>query len=103
LFTNREIQHRIAAAAQSLSGQELEHLCDEQTSKALFALSFPLFIRVSARANQATKREAVKSKDGVSRWTWKFEFEKEGYVYAVCTQWYPKNDPYVQKWLEAHE
>jgi len=103
LFTNREIQQRIAATAQNLSAQELEYLCDDQISKELFALSFPLFIRVSAKANQATKREAVKTNDGVSRWTWKFGFEKEGYAYAVCTQWFLRNDLYVKKWLEAHE
>lgn len=103
LFTNREIQQRIAAIASGLSTQELEHLCNERVSKELFGLSFPLFSRVSAKANQATKQAAVKSNDGVARWTWKFEFEKEGYAYAICTQWYAKNDSYVQKWLDAHE
>lgn len=103
VFTNKEIQQRISAAARKLPTQELEQLCDERLSKKLFGISFPLFVRIPSKANQAMKRAAVKSSDGVSRWTWKFGFEKGEYAYAICTQWYAKNDPLVQKWLQAHE
>ncbi len=103
LFTNKEIQKRISDLARNLSSNELEKLCNEQTSKNIFGISFPLFIRVPSTANQARKRSAVKSNDGVNRWTWKFEFVKEGYAYAICTQWYPKNDALVQKWIQQYE
>jgi hypothetical protein len=103
LFTNKEIQSRISEVAQGLSTEELDQLGLERASKELFNLSFPLFVTISTKATKEAKRAAVKSSDGVSRWTWKFEFERDGFLYAVCTQWYPKNDKSVQQWLESHE
>lgn len=103
LFSNKEIQQRISSIAQSITKHELESLCDENTSKELFGISFPLFIKVPSTENQATKKQSVKSNDGVNRWSWKFEFVRDGFSYAICTQWYPKNDLLVQQWLNAHE
>ncbi len=102
LFTNKEIQQRIVEIARELPAQELEALCDSAVSKELFGISFPLFVRVSDKSNQATKRKAVKTPDGINRWTWKYEFSKDGYVYAICTQWYPKQDLYVKAWLDEN-
>lgn len=103
LFSNKEIQQRISSVAKSLSENELEILCNEHRSKDIFGISFPLFIKVSAAENQATKKQAVQSRDGVNRWTWKFEIIRNGFSYAICTQWYPKNDRLVQQWLNTHE
>ena len=103
LFSNKDIQQRISSIAESLTDHELETLCDKSTSKQLFGINFSLFIKVPAAANQATKKRAVKSPDGGNRWTWKYEFVRNGFRYAICTQWFRKNDPFVQKWLNAHE
>lgn len=102
-FTNSEIQQRIVAVAKRMSVEEVETLSEEAISKKMFGINFPLFVRVPDTSNEATKKKAVKTKDGVSRWTWKYEFSRDGYSYAVCTQWYPKNDALVAGWLEVYE
>jgi len=99
IFSNQEIQYRVSTAAQKLSTHELEKLCDPNVGKQLFKLSYPLFIRVSTNITPALKREEVKDTKGINRWTWRYEFEKEGFFYAITTQWYEKSDAYVQKWL----
>ena len=103
LFNNKEIQQRISSIAESITAHELESLCNENKSKEIFGISFPLFIKVPSTANELTKKQAVKSNDGVNRWTWKFAFVRNGFSYAICTQWYPKHDPFVQQWVNAHE
>ncbi len=103
IFSNKEIQQNLSSVAKSLPESELEMLCNEQISKDIFGISFPLFVKVISTANQATKKEAVKSSDGVNRWTWKFEFSRNGYSYAICTQWYQKNDRLVQQWLNSQK
>ena len=100
LYTNKEIQQKISKAAQHLPLGELEGLCHKEKSKNVFGINFPLFVKLPATANQMSKRAAVKTGDDVNRWTWKYELERDGYIYAVCTQWYPKNDALVQDWLE---
>jgi len=102
LYTNKEIQLKISKAAERLPLEELESFCQKAKSTAVFGISFPLFVKLPATANQMSKRAAVKTEDDVNRWTWKYEFERNGYVYAVCTQWYPKNDALVQEWLEQY-
>ena len=102
LFSNTEIQQRISSIAESLTDHELETLCDKFISKQLFGIDLPLFIKVSVTENQATKRQAV-SLRGYKRWTWKYEFVRNRFRYAICTQWYPRNDPFVQEWLNDHE
>lgn len=102
LFANNEIQKKVSALASEFSDSELLKYCDKEISKAKLGISFPLFVRVPATASQEMKRQAVKSTDGVSRWTWKFEFQKDGYSYAICTQWYPAHDEKVQTWLKSN-
>ncbi len=103
LFSNKEIQERISRAAQSLTVHELEKFCDNRVSKEILNINFPLFIRVPKNITPSSKREAVKDSQGMNRWTWKFQFEKEGYLYAITTQWYEKNDKCVKQWLNKHE
>lgn len=100
IFSNQEIQYEISKVAKKLSAHELEKLCEANTSKQLFNLSFPLFIKVSRNITPASKREAVQDSKGINRWTWRYEFEKEGHVYAITTQWYEKSDIFVKQWLE---
>ena len=103
LFTNQEIQYEISSLAKTLPTHELEELCKPQPSKDLFNLNFPLFIRVSKNTTPASKREAVKDSKGINRWTWRYEFEKENYIYAITTQWYEKNDMLVKQWLHKRK
>ena len=100
LYKNKEIQQKISAVAQHLPLNELESLCHKSESKEVFDINFPLFVKLPATTNQASKRAAVKTDDEVSRWTWKYEFERDGNVYAVCTQWYPRSDALVRDWLK---
>ena len=60
LFSNKEVQQRVTAIAKSLPENELEELCNDSSSKDIFGISFPLFIRINASANQAEKKQAVK-------------------------------------------
>ncbi|MGB5835314.1 MAG: hypothetical protein WBG92_25465 [Thiohalocapsa sp.] len=103
LYENREIQQRITAIAKTFTKQELDRLCDLQVSKKEFNLSFPLFVRVPSETNQTGIREALEDEKGYKRWTSKFRVVRDGYIYAVCTQWYARQDAYVKRWLEAHE
>jgi len=102
LFTNREIQQRIAEVARTLPESELAQLCDKVKSKRILDINFPIFVQVPVNSAPKTKRDAVKDK-GMNRWTWKFEFERGGYQYAICTQWFEWNDSKVQAWLDKHE
>lgn len=103
LFSNQEIQRRISKVAQKLPTNELEKYCKHQKSKELFDINFPLFKRIDTNASQALKSDAVKDAQGINRWTWKYEFEKDGFKYAITTQWYERNDKYVKQWLSKYE
>lgn len=101
VMTNKEIQQKIAAIAKTLPTSELDALCTKDHSKRIFDISFPLLVRVPSATGELEKREIVKVSD-VNRWTWKYEFERDGYSYAVCTQWYRRNDILVHQWLLKH-
>ncbi|MDO9318948.1 MAG: hypothetical protein Q7V56_12200 [Gammaproteobacteria bacterium] len=100
---NKEIQKRVAMAAQVLTDEELEEFCDLQHSKDVFGINFPLFVRLPSASNKAEKKKAVRTPDDVPRWTWRFEFERSGHLYAITTQWYEWNESAVEQWLKAHE
>lgn len=99
LYTNSEIQEKISIAAKGLSDTDLDRLCKKDHSKVTFDISAPLFLRVPSHFTVAEKADAVKDGKGVDRWTWEFEFERNGFIYAINTQWYARNDEYVQRWL----
>ena len=100
LYSNSEIQQKIAAVSRELPLEELEQLCTASASKELFGINFPLLVRVPELTNQAQKKKAIQIND-YSRWTWKYEFTRSGCSYAICTQWYSKSDSLVRKWLES--
>lgn len=101
-FSNREIQQKISKVASRFDDSKLEKYCDKEFSKSELGISFPLFIRAPVDSQQSFKINAVKSSDGVARWTWKFEFHRNDYAYAICTQWYKHHDQIVAGWLEAN-
>lgn len=103
LFSNQEIQQRISQIARSLTTEELDKLCSPYESKDIFGINFPLFIKTPKNITGASKRSLVKDEAGINRWTWKYEFEKNDFLYAITTQWYEKNDSNVKQWLHKHE
>lgn len=103
LYTNSEIQEKISTVAKGLIDSDLDKLCKKDHSKSLFDISLPLFLRVPAHFTPTEKSEALKDGKGVIRYTWEFEFERNEFVYAISTQWYARNDEYVQRWLSKFE
>ena len=103
LYTTSEIQEKISTVAKGLSDTDLDKLCKKDHSKAMFDISTPLFLRVPAHFTPTEKSDALKDAKGVNRWTWEFEFERNGFDYAISTQWYARNDEFVQRWLTQFE
>jgi len=103
IFSNQEIQLRVSRAAQKLPSIELEKFCSPQHSKELFDINFPLFVRISKNTSADAKSKGIKDSKGVNRWTWKYEFEQDGFLYAITTQWYDRNDIHVKEWLRKNE
>jgi len=103
LFCNKEIEEKISQVARRISEDELEQLCDKKTSKELFNIDYALFIKCSNNISGSSKRDAVKDEQGISRWTWKFEFERNNFLYAITTQWYQRHDIKVKEWLFKHK
>ncbi|OBX26884.1 hypothetical protein LX77_00673 [Gelidibacter algens] len=99
-YTNNEIQEKISAAAKNLSDADLDKLCKKDHSKVMFDINMPLFLRVPEHFTDAEKSAAVKDKKDQDRWTWEYEFKRNGFIYAISTQWYARNDEYVQRWLQ---
>ena len=103
LYTTAEIQEKISTVAKGLSDTDLDKLCKKDHSKSAFDISYPLFLRVPAHFTPAEKAEVLKDAKGVIRYTWEYEFERNGFIYAMSTQWYARNDEYVQRWLSKFE
>jgi hypothetical protein len=101
LFSNKEIQEKISQAARKIPEDELNQLCNEQVSKEIFDIDFPLFIKCPKNMSKTAKRNVVKDELGRNRWTWKFEFERNGFLYAITTQWFQRHDIKVQEWLKS--
>ena len=101
LYSNKDIQIKITEKAQTLSDAELEILCDAAYSHELFNNNHPIFVRVPENASTEERQMALRDHNGNNRWTVRYEFSKNGYSYFVTTQWYPRNDEYVQTWLNG--
>ncbi len=101
LYSNKDIQIKITEKAQTLSDAELEILCDAAYSHELFNNNHPIFVRVPENASTEERQMALRDHNGNNRWTFRYEFSKNGYSYFVTTQWYPRNDEYVQTWLNG--
>jgi hypothetical protein len=103
IFSNKEIQAKISQAARMLPDEELEQLCDKNVSKRLFDCDLPLFKKCPTKISAVSKHEVIKDQHGHNRWTWKFEFERNNFLYAITTQWYARNDMKVKEWLDKHK
>jgi hypothetical protein len=101
IFTNSQIQKELSKKLKNFEQKELDKFCDLEYSKSIFKNNTPLLIKIKKDTPIERKKEIVR--DGnVNRWTWKYEFEKGNFIYAISTQWYPKNDEYVKKWIEEN-
>ncbi|MCX7067724.1 MAG: DUF262 domain-containing protein [Methylococcales bacterium] len=103
LFSNREIQEKISRVAMTIPEEELEQLCNKKESKEIFNIGKALFIKCPKNISDKLKRDAVKDANGINRWTWEFEFERNNFLYAITTQWFQYNDIKVNEWLLNHE
>lgn len=103
LFSNREIQEKISRVAMTIPEEELEKLCNKKESKEIFNIGKALFIKCPKNISEKLKRDAVKDANGINRWTWEFEFERNNFLYAITTQWFQYNDIKVNEWLLNHE
>lgn len=101
IYTNSEIQIKISERLNKLHPSELEKYFDKDYCKEIFNINFPLLLKTQSSTPSERKREMVKD-NGINRWSWKYKFEKENYLYAICTQWYEWNDEYVQSWLNKN-
>ncbi|RKE04168.1 hypothetical protein [Marinifilum flexuosum] len=103
LFTNAEIQKRIVAVAEKLPNEELNKFLDRDHSNEIFGVRLPLFIRIKVTATTEDKNTIKKDQKGYNRYTWKYEFSRAGYNYAIVNDWYPRHDKNVKKWLDENE
>lgn len=99
-YNNTEIQIRLTEVAQHIPLEELDRLCNPEYSKQVFNNNYPIFVRLPLNSPSEIKQKAIKDHNNIARWTWKYEFERDGYCYAVSTQWYNRNDDGVEKWLK---
>ncbi len=98
-FTNNEIEKRLKSACELLSLETLEKMTTKEYSKKVFNLNFPLLKKVSIKSSLEERKKSVKDHLGHNRWTLKYTFERDGFLYIICSQWYPQQDSYVQKWF----
>lgn len=103
LYSNTDIQEKITTAVQNLSDADLDKFCKKSHSKAVFDISTPLLLKVPEHFTESEKENALKDEKGVARWTWDYEFKRNGFIYAINTQWYARNDEFVQRWLQSVE
>jgi hypothetical protein len=101
LYNNTEIQELNVSKAMGLSNSELEKYCREDYSKIKFDLNYPLFIKVPTSYPEEEMNNAIIDHNGQNRWTWRYKFQVDDYFYAITTQWYDRNDEYIQKWLRS--
>jgi hypothetical protein len=100
LFSNTEIQIEITKRAQTLSDIELNKLCDRDYSKNTFNNTYAIFVKVPQNASKEERQLAIKDHNNTNRWTVRYEFNRNNYSYFITTQWYPRNDAYVEDWLQ---
>ena len=99
LYNNTEIQELIVAKARTFKNTDLERYCRDDYSKIKFDLNYSLFIKMPKDSSQEMLENSVQDHNQLNRWTWAYKFNVGDYIYAITTQWYDRNDEYVQKWL----
>lgn len=103
LYSNTDIQEKISIAVQNLPDADLDKFCKKSHSKTVFDISTPLLVKVPEHFTENEKENALKDEKGLVRWTWDYEFKRNGFIYAINTLWYARNDEFVQRWLQSVE
>lgn len=99
IYNNTEIQELIVAKAIKFDNDELARYCREDYCKTKFDLNYSLFVKMPITSSQVELEASIKDHNGQNRWTWRYKFTVDNFVYAITTQWYDRNDEYVKKWL----
>lgn len=99
IYNNTEIQELIIAKAKNFTATELDKYCKEDYCKIKFDLNYPLFVKVPIEIPFDRMQDSILDHNNQNRWTWKYQFKVDNYFYAITTQWYDRNDEYVQIWL----
>ena len=102
LYNNTEIQELIVAKAKYFTNTELDKYLREDYSKIKFDLNYSLFIKTSADSKDEILDAAIKDHNEQNRWTWRYKFKVGDFIYAITTQWYDRNDEYVNRWLRKN-
>ena len=102
IYNNTEIQELIVEKAKSFTNSELEKYCKDDYSKIMFDLNYSLFIKMPSNSSQEILDASIQDHNEQNRWTWRYKFQVGDYVYVITTQWYDRNDEYVQKWLRTN-
>ena len=101
IYTNTEIQTKLSSKLKNFEQLDLEKFCNEKYCNNIFKINSPLLIKIPKDSPIERKKEIVRD-NNVNRWTWKYEFSKGDFIYAISTQWYEKNDLFVKEWLEKN-
>lgn len=99
LYTNTQIQELIVKKAKTISKEELDLFCTDDYSKSVLGTNYSLFVKIPVESSREELDRAIKDHNGHNRWTWRYQFEIEGFLYAITTQWYSNNDELVDNWL----
>ncbi len=101
IYTNTQIQIKLTNKLKQINQFDLEKYCEEEYCNRIFKINSALLLKIPKNTPIERKKEIVRD-NSVNRWTWKYEFSKGNFIYAVSTQWYRKNDQYVKDWLEKN-
>ncbi|AUC23141.1 hypothetical protein BTO15_14015 [Polaribacter sejongensis] len=101
VYTNTDIQRKISDVLRNFNENELDEFCNKEYSKELFNLSFSLLVKYHKKDSIDSKNELIK-RNGLNRWTYKYNIESKNYIYAISTQWYKRHDEFVQRWLNKN-
>jgi hypothetical protein len=102
IYNNTEIQELIVSIAKKFNKEELDKYCRADYSKIKFDINYPLFVKASKDSSESVLNEIIKDHNSQSRWTWKYKFQIDNYIYAITTQWYDRNDEYVKRWVSSY-
>lgn len=97
MYSNSQIQKLISSILHNYSEDGIINYLNKTYCKEVFNINYPLLIKAPKSSNLEFKRNIVKDK-GKNRWSWKYSFQIGDFNYAICTQWYDRNDDYFTKW-----
>jgi 5-methylcytosine-specific restriction endonuclease McrA len=101
IYTNSDIQELISNELKMCDIDILADFCKEDYSKEVFGINFCLLKKIPSNLSKTEKDKYLKDK-GIKRWSLKYLVKRDGFDYALSTQWYSKNDILVKKWLNRN-